>query len=54
MSPKEALDLLENTCVVFMINIQRSKRKEILEAADVLRELVDKNKPREGSEKNSN
>ena len=47
MTAKEALALLESTCLIFMVNIQKENRPRILEAADVLRELL----PKEEEEK---
>jgi len=40
MTPKEALTLMENTCLIFMVQIQQENRPKILEAANLLRELL--------------
>ena len=50
MTEKEALALLENTCLIFMANVQRENRPKILEAADILRKLL----PPEPDETNGN
>ena len=50
MTEKEALALLENTCLIFMANVQRENRPKILEAADILRKLL----PAEGEGANGN
>lgn len=45
MDGKEALNVLENTCLMIMVQIPRENRAKILEAADVLREIVTKYVP---------
>jgi hypothetical protein len=41
MTTTEALALLENTCLVHMVQIPKDNRPKILEAADILRNLID-------------
>ena len=51
MTEKEALEFLENHCLMFMAQIQRANRPKILEAADILRKLLPKEKKKKEEKK---
>jgi len=44
MTAKEALGILENTCLAVMIQISKENRYKVLDAAEILRKLLPKEK----------
>lgn len=41
MKAEEAFNILENTCLSFMVHIPRETRPKILEATDIIKAILD-------------